>query len=202
MHGNIIREGKRAGIKHTFPIYLVIRVTSFSHCNAIFQSIKANRFFWILPAQVHAPSDFVRVILQTSMWDAVIKQQHASKGHLASHHIFLHAHPKAFLHFFFLHFHVPCATCTASVSGSESRFVATRYYLKASEYEHATQMLDFSYTFYHYATINHRGELTCMHPFVLLASISGIQAVGMSVYRADRSKYALSWCHGTVVCSL
>ena len=40
-----------------------------------------------------------------------------------------------------------------------------------------------------------------MQPFFMLVSISGTHAVGWSTFRDERSRYALSWCQGTVVCS-
>ena len=57
------------------PVNLIARVSLLAHHDVVFQPVKPVWHVWILPAQVQAPANLVRVVLETAMGDTVVQEQ-------------------------------------------------------------------------------------------------------------------------------
>ena len=123
------REKGRGKGSVTCPINLVVGVISLPHDNWFLQVIKPCGFLGILPPQVQTPADLIRVVLQTSVRDAVVEKHHPSKRDFTCHYVILHVCVKNLLYLFLLHLHIPSSPSTASVGSCDATLMASRHHL-------------------------------------------------------------------------
>ena len=113
----------------TFPVNFKVRISSLPHHHWVLEAKEPGRLLWIHPTQIQAPADLVGEVLQASMWDAVVEQEHTAKGYLTGHHGFLEIHSTCLFNLLFLCLDVPGGTGTANVLGCCSMLLSSRYHL-------------------------------------------------------------------------
>ena len=76
----------------TFPVDFKVRISSLSHQYWVLEAKETRGLLRIHPTQIQAPANLVGEVLQATMRNAVVEQEHASKGYLTGHHSFLKVH--------------------------------------------------------------------------------------------------------------
>ena len=113
----------------TFPVDFKVGISSLSHHHWILEAKEPRGLLGIHPTQIQAPANLVREVLQTSMRDAVIEQEHTTKGYLAGHYSFLKVHSTCLFNLLSLSLDIPGGTSTANMLGCCSTLLSSRHHL-------------------------------------------------------------------------